>query len=220
VNAEAGFWDKSRDGGNIPDGGPMKPTAFVGIAAIVVLALPGDAQRCQPPREMRPATENLKFIEGAPGAAPPGWLLGPYWWNPQIIPAHEAQIVSGQSCNGGRQCATVHSVSSNAGLCFLYQIIDAIQYRGKNLTYRADVRADIAQGSMARLLVRVHRSDCSTSFFDNLGDHPITGSAWSPYQIRAPIGQDARDIEFGMQLMGQGAAWIDNISMTFVDAAK
>lgn len=73
---------------------------------------------------------------------------------------------------------------------------------------------------MARLLVRVHRTDCSTSFRDDMGNHPITGGAWSPYEIQAPIALDAQDIEFGMQLIGQGAAWIDNISMTFVDAAR
>jgi hypothetical protein len=137
-----------------------------------------------------------------------------------MVRAHEAQIVSEKSCNGSRQCATVHSVSANPGLCFLYQVIDATQYRGKKLIYRADVRADAAQGSVARLLVRVHRTDCGTSFRDDMGNHPITGSAWSPYEIQAPIALDARDIEFGMQLVGQGAAWIDNISMTFVDAPR
>jgi hypothetical protein len=127
----------------------MRLTALLGTAGMVVLAFSGDAQQCQSPREMRTATENLTFLEGAPGAAPPGRLLGPYWWNPQIVPAHEVQIVSGQSCNGSRQCATVHSVSANAGLCLLYQIIHATQYRGKKLIYRADVRADVAQGSLA-----------------------------------------------------------------------
>jgi hypothetical protein len=106
------------------------------------------------------------------------------------------------------------------GCVFLYQVIDAAPYRGKKLTYRADVRADVAQGSVVRLLVRVHRTDCSTSFLDDMGNHPIKGGAWSVYEIQAPIAPDARDIEFGIQLMGQGAAWIDNISMTFVDAAR
>ncbi|MCU1262788.1 MAG: hypothetical protein JWO80_5673, partial [Bryobacterales bacterium] len=40
------------------------------------------------------------------------------------------------------------------------------------------------------------------------------------YEIQAPIALDARDIEFGMQVFGQGAAWIDNISMTFADAVR
>ena len=197
----------------------MRVTALVGLAAII-FAFPGEAQQCQPPREMRPAIENLKFVDGAPGAAPPGWLLGPYWWNLKVVPAHEAQIVSGQACNGSRQCATVHSITANPGLCFLYQVVEATQYRGKRLIYRADVRTDVAQGSVARLLVRVHRTDCSTSFRDDMGNHPVTGGEWSPYEIQAPIASDARDIEFGMQLAGQGAAWIDNISMTFEDRAR
>jgi hypothetical protein len=198
----------------------MKGTALFGVAVIVVLALSGHAQQCQSSSEMRPAIENLKLIEGAPGAALPGWFFGPYWWNPKIAPAHEALTVAGPSCNGSRQCATLHSVSTNPGLCFLYQVIDAAQYRGKKMTYRADVRADVAQGSVARLLVRVHRTNCSTSFLDDMGNHPIKGGAWSAYEIQAPIAPDAQDIEFGIQLMGQGAAWIDNISMTFVDAAR
>jgi hypothetical protein len=198
----------------------MRLTSLVGIPAIIVLAFPGDAQRCQLPKEMRTTVENLKFIEGAPGAPPPGWFLGPYWWNTQIVSAHEAQIVSGPSCNGGSQCATIHSIRANAGTCFLYQVVDATQYRGKKLIYRADVRTDVTQGGVARLLVRVHRTDCSTSFRDDMGNHPITGSTWLPYEIHAPIALDAQDIEFGMQLIGHGAAWIDNIAMTFVDAAR
>jgi len=198
----------------------MRATALFGVAAIVVLALSGQTPTCQLPRELRPAIENLKFTEGAPGAAPQGWFLGPYWWNRQIVPAHEARIAPGQACNGSLQCATIHSLSANARSCFLYQVIDATQYRGKKLTYRADVRADVAQGSVARLLVRVHRTDCSTSFRDDMGNHPITGGGWSPYEIQAPIALDAQDIEFGIQLIGTGAAWIDNISMTFVDAAR
>lgn len=196
----------------------MRGTALFAVAATaIVVGLPGQTPTCQPPRELRPAIENLKFAEGAPGTAPSGWFLGPYWWNHQVMPPHEARIVSGPSCNGSPQCATIHSLSANARTCFLYQVIDATQYRGKRLTYRADVRTDVAQGSMARLLVRVHRTDCSTSFRDDMGDHPITEAAWSPYEIQAPIALDAQDVEFGLQFKGQGAAWIDNISMTFVD---
>lgn len=100
-------------------------------------------------------------------------------------------------------------------LAFLYQVLDATRFRGKVLTYQADVRADVSSAGAARLLVRVHRTDCSTSFFDNMGYHPITAATWTRYEIQAPIATDARDLEFGMQLIGQGAAWIDNISMTW-----
>jgi hypothetical protein len=66
------------------------------------------------------------------------------------------------------------------------------------LSYQAHVRVEAAPGSAARLLVRVHTVDCGTSFRDDMGDHPITASAWGVYEIQAPIAADARDIEFGL----------------------
>jgi hypothetical protein len=48
-----------------------------------------------------------------------------------------------------------------------------------------------------------------------MGDHPVTSGGWAQYEIRAPIAMDAYHMEFGMQLIGQGAAWIDHISMEY-----
>jgi hypothetical protein len=161
----------------------------------------------------------LSFSEGTLGNAPPEWFLGPEWFMPPHAPVYEAKIAQGASCNGSQQCAAVHSISDSSSirLAFLYQVVDATQYHGKNLVFHADVRADAALGSVARLLVRVHRSDFTTNFRDDMGNHPITAESWSPYEIHAPIAQDAREFEFGLQLIGRGAAWIDNISMTFSD---
>ena len=75
--------------------------------------------------------------------------------------------------------------------------------------------AAVGARSVARLLVRIHRKDCSTTFRDDMGNHPIISGDWAPYQIQAPIADDAYQIEFGLQLIGQGAAWIDRISMAF-----
>ena len=85
---------------------------------------------------------------------------------------------------------------------------------------RPFVRPLLFSGGAARLLVRVHRPDCSTSFFDNMGDHPITLANWAFYEIQAPIATDAGDIEFGMQLNWRGAAWMDNLSFEFTDVSK
>jgi hypothetical protein len=48
-----------------------------------------------------------------------------------------------------------------------------------------------------------------------MGNHPVTSGDWAPYEIRAPIAGDGYHIEFGLQLIGQGAAWIDRVSMEF-----
>ena len=148
--------------------------------------------------------ENLDFAAGAPGLTPPGWHLG----------QGTADTTAGAACRSGKQCAAVHSTAPGA-LSFLYQIVDATPYRGKRFTFRAAVRAEVTGTSVARILVRIHRYDGGTSFFNNLGDHPITYGRWLVYEIAAPIESDSRDIEFGMQLIGPGSAWIDNVSIVF-----
>ena len=103
---------------------------------------------------------------------------------------------------------------------FLYQNVDATPYRNKVLVFRAASR--VTGSGLARLVVRVHKQDNSTSFYDNLGDHPIQPAHWNAYQIVFPIDGDARDIEFGIQLYGEGAAWIDQIYMSspIIEAEK
>jgi hypothetical protein len=161
--------------------------------------------------------QNLNFADGPIGAAPMGWLLGPEWFMPPHVPVYEAITVHAEQCHGSQQCATVHSLRADPSitLSFLYQDLDVTQHRGQTLTYRAFVRVDPGLKSVARLLVRLHRRDCSTTFRDGLGNYPITSGDWAPYEIRAPVAMDAYHMEFGMQLIGQGAAWIDQISAEF-----
>jgi hypothetical protein len=68
---------------------------------------------------------------------------------------------------------------------------------------------------LSRSLFFVHRKDCSTTFRDDMGNHPATSGVWDAYEIRAPIATDAYQIEFGVQLFGTGAVWIDQSSMEF-----
>jgi hypothetical protein len=43
----------------------------------------------------------------------------------------------------------------------------------------------------------------------------VVSAVWGSYEILAPIATDAYHIEFGVQLVGAGAVWIDQISMEF-----
>ena len=165
--------------------------------------------------DLKPDPQNLNFANGSVGAAPPGWLLGPEASMPTNQPVFEAKIVPADQCHGGQQCATVRSLRSDRAIpvAFLYQDLAATPHRGHALTYRAYVR--VQPGSVARLYVRVHRKDCSTIFRDDMGNHPIKSGDWAAYQVTAPMTPDAFHIEFGLQLIGQGAAWIDQISVQF-----
>jgi hypothetical protein len=157
--------------------------------------------------------ENIDFAEGNLGALPSGWHLGQM---PGSV--YLAEIVA-SPCNSGGRCATLRTVNLGPnGFSFLYQNINATPHRGKRFTFRAAVRAEVSgSGNLARLLVRVHRENGQSSFFDNMSDHPITGATWNFYKIRGVVGPDARDIELGMQLFGIGVAWLDSISLNFSD---
>ncbi len=58
------------------------------------------------------------------------------------------------------------------------------------------------------------------TFRDDMGDHPVISGEWGAYEIRAPIAMDAYQIEFGVQLVGTGAVWIDQISIEFKPAHR
>jgi uncharacterized protein (TIGR02246 family) len=152
--------------------------------------------------------ENLDFALGSVGDMPPGWHLGPSGSG-----LYAAHIAASAWCLAGKQCGMLGSVGPGSHeQCFLYQDVDATPYRGKVLVFRATAR--ISDGGLARLLVRVHRTDNSTSFFDNLGAQPIQSAQWKSYQIVFPIDGEAQDIEFGIQLSGEGTLWIDQIYMS------
>ena len=152
--------------------------------------------------------ENLDFALGSPGDTPPGWHLGP-----SGNPAYAARIVAAAWCQAGKQCGMLGSVGPGPHeRCLLYQDVNATPYRGKVLVFRATAR--VTDGGLARLLVRVHRPDNSTSFFDDLGANPIQSAQWKAYQIVFPIDGEAEDIEFGIQLSGEGTVWIDQIYMS------
>jgi uncharacterized protein (TIGR02246 family) len=178
------------------------------LAAALCFIAAGRAQ--SRPEWLQDHFENVDFSAGTPGQMPPGWHLGP-----EHTLDYAAQIVAG-ACYGNQRCGNVKSVgAAHHDLCFLYQNVDAGPYRGKWLSYRAAVRTDLTKGSVARLLVRIHLLDGSTSFRDDMGNHPITAGPWTVYEIDAPIAANARDIEFGMQLFGEGEATIDLISLDF-----
>src|SRR6516165_6941262 len=180
----------------------MKPAAFA--ACIVTLFV-------SPHFTQLPNLLNPGFEQGRLGESPQGWQFGSNG-------GYFSQITS-DSCYSGQQCAMVQSsrVHPPDNKAFLYQYVNATPYRGKQFTFRATVRAKVAGPDGARLLVRIHQSDGSTCFFDNMAARPITSGQWTFYEITGTVCPDAINLELGMQLWGDGSAWMDDASLSFAE---
>lgn len=187
------------------------------LSAVCCLALQFGAvsvAQADPPYLVHDTFQNLDFTNGDPGQMPPGWQLGA-----SSATTNLARIVEGSACFTGHRCALVQSLGLEPhSLSFLCQRMDAKPYRGKRLTYRAAVRADLTSSAVARLQVHTVHQDGTTSVRDDMGNHPIKSAVWTFYEIDVPVASDARDILFGVQVIGAGSAWIDKISLTSDDA--
>ena len=159
---------------------------------------------------------NPDFEQGQPGERPLGWLFG---FGPHKL-SYSALTVT-DSCNSGKQCAMTKSneLIPAGGHSFLYQYVDAKPYRGMKFRFRAAVRAKVS-GSPdgAGLLVRIHRVNGESCFFDNMSDRRISSGNWAFYEITGDVCADAANLEIGMQLWGTGNAWLDDASLVFAES--
>jgi hypothetical protein len=166
-----------------------------------------------------PTLVNPDFEQGQPGSRPLGWLFG---YGPNKL-SYSALTVT-DSCNSGKQCAMTKSneVIPAGSHSFLYQYVDATQYRGMKFRFRAAVRTKVlGPPDGAGLLVRIHRVSGESCFFNNMSERRIISGDWAFYEITGQVCADAANLEIGMQLWGTGNAWLDDASLVFAgsDAA-
>jgi hypothetical protein len=159
---------------------------------------------------------NPDFERGQPGQRPLGWLFG---FGPQKL-SYSALTVTDR-CNAGKQCAMAKSneLIPAGGHSFLYQYVDAKPYRGMKFKFRAAIRTKVPSSpDGAGLLVRIHRVNGDSCFFDNMSGRRIASENWAFYEITGQVCADAANLEIGMQLWGTGSAWLDDASLVFAES--
>lgn len=162
------------------------------------------------------APVNLGMEDGKVGQVPTGWSF------PEECINNGYQLaLSEDKPFAGKRCAVLsHETNSQQQQQFgtLLQYIDATNYRGKRVLFKAAVRTDVTgAGNQAQLWFRVDRTKEQEGFFDNMGDRPITAKNWKHYEIVGDVADDAQHIVIGMLLLGKGAAAIDDISFEIVN---
>ncbi len=117
-------------------------------------------------------------------------------------------------CFAGARCVEMTGVAKPPDGSFgnLVEMAPAEGYRGHAIRLKAAVRVQ-GPGTQALMWLRVDRADGLTLSLDNIGDRPITSSAWNHYETLVGAPEDALKIVFGVRLHGPGKAWVDNFSL-------
>ncbi len=183
------------------------------VSALVVSRVAGQ----DAPKPSEPAKpKNLGLEEGDLGGVPTDWIF------PDVCEKGGYKLaLSDDKPFAGKRCAVL-SRKEGSGEAFgnILQMVDATGYRGKRVRFRAAVRADVGGGgNQVMLWFRVDAAK-GMGFFDNMADRPITSKEWKHYEIIGDIADDAESIVFGMMLIGNGSAALDDVSFEIVDKSK
>ncbi|MCX6155592.1 MAG: S41 family peptidase [Candidatus Kapabacteria bacterium] len=159
---------------------------------------------------------NLGFEDLRSGFAPPGWLIPPDAVNRK----YEFKITEEKPAQG-KYCLELSHNGENSDTIYgsVFQSIEANQYRGKRIRFKAQVRAEISSSrGSAHLFVRERFKDRTSGFYEMMEDNPIVIGEWKSYEILGEIDSKADIINFGLILKGSGKAWIDDCSFEIIQS--
>ncbi len=152
---------------------------------------------------------------GADATAPSGWILA------GSAPADYDTGTDTKTIHGGRASAFMASIQGAKlkGFGTLMEQCLPGEYLGKRVRLSAWVKSEDVR-DWAGVWMRVDGNSGRMLAFDNMQSRPIKGTAdWKQYEVVLDVGQDAADIAFGVLLSGAGKVWMDDVSLTVVDAS-
>ncbi len=212
----AGFSEQSADSFLVTEVAARRYDALLFVERTTAARpLEGSRRRAEP---VLAAPANLDFESGEPGKLPSSWSVGVGQANFDFTVE-----TSEEHPRSGRRCAVIRRGSGrHYGEMYgsLFQRVAAVPYRGSKLRLRAAVRTDVAgPGNQAHLWLRIMRKGSgpvAEVFYDGMGDRPITAPEWRDYEIVADVPPEAEQIEYGLALVGEGRAWLDEVSLETV----
>ncbi|NOT02146.1 MAG: hypothetical protein HOP29_16165 [Phycisphaerales bacterium] len=126
-----------------------------------------------------------------------------------------------QVVHGGKRAARIQYAGSGeageARFGTIVQAVSAERFRGKRIRYTGHLQTKEAKTGWAGLWLRVDTADGKSPVFDNMNDRGVTGtSEWKEYTIEKDVPADAAVIHVGALLLGDGAVWVDDLSLEAV----
>lgn len=143
-----------------------------------------------------------------------------YGWNADHDGNHFEIGIDSKEKHSGTRSAFVKSLTPNPPqFGNIDQGFVPTDQLGKRILMSAWVKTKNTSGS-AQLWLRVDRPSKKTispDLFDNMDDRPIKGvTGWTQYKLVCDVPSDSNVIAFGMMLIGEGQAWLDDVQFETV----
>jgi RNA polymerase sigma factor (sigma-70 family) len=174
---------------------------LVGSASLIVLRQPSSAAAAKPVKDEKAVEAGL----------PKGWGGGS-----ASADVYESGV-DHKVVHGGKSSAYV-VMGEGAGEAFgtLVQAFDPRDYRGKRLRMSAWIKTEKATEG-AGLWMRID-GKMATLALDNMDGRRVKGTAdWRKLEIILDVPQKATAIHFGLIVVGQGKAWVDDFHFEAVN---
>jgi hypothetical protein len=156
------------------------------------------------------ATVQLAALVGAQSTKVPGWFLA------GSNRTSFAINVDGDVQHSGKASANLRCTEKRCpGFGVLMQTFSALEYRGRRLRVSAWVKA--VKTEKANIWMRVDGGD-ATLTFDNMNSRQAHGTFdWRRQEIVLDVPDDGLTINYGLTLIGNGQAWVDDFVFEIVD---
>ncbi len=154
-------------------------------------------------------------IAQVPDSLPPGWArTGP----PEAASAYIIRT-DHQVKRSGTSSLRIQAGPSAPEFGAIRQSLVADDYRGRRIRL-SGYAMSVAVQEQALLWMRIDGSAGGTPF-DNMEDHPITGTQdWGRYELVLDVPEDATAIVFGALLVGPGMLWLDDFDLATVNPVE
>lgn len=141
---------------------------------------------------------------------PAGWTIG--------APMQEYEAgIDNSITHGGAASVYVKQLKPSRAMASLGQTFRADDYRGKRVRFSGYIKTDAVK--VSGLWMRI---DSDTEFAvasDSMMSRPVSGTRdWEKHDVVLDVPDNAMAISIGLNLMGSGQAWIDDLSFDIVGA--
>ena len=172
------------------------------------------------PSQKQPANLNFEDEDASEKAGAKNLKNFVFSWNADHDSEHFEAGVDANEKHSGRRSAFVKSLTKkppqfgNVDQGFIPR-----EQLGKRIKMSAWVKSNVTSGS-AQLWLRVDRPEGAkriSGLFDNMNDRPIKGTTdWTQYHLVCDVPPDSKLIAYGLMLIGEGQAWIDDVQFESV----